>query len=315
MQILLYLAGDTARAQAWHDQLRAALPEATVRVWAPGDQAPADYLLLWKPPVELLAGRPPAKTIVYLAAGVDYFTDLLRAHPGLVQAGTPLIRMEDAGMGRQMIEFACYHVLRYFRQMHEYDVQRLEQRWQKRPPEVLGEFAVGVMGLGVLGQGVAQGIAALGFPVRGWSRTAKALDGIQCHGGDARLPAFLDGLRVLVNLLPLTPDTENILDARCFARLAPPAYLINIGRGQHLVEDDLLQAIASGAIGGAALDVFREEPLPASHPFWQTPRISVTPHIAAVTLNDEGVRQVAGKLRALQAGSPVSGIVDLDRGY
>jgi glyoxylate/hydroxypyruvate reductase A len=315
MNILLYLGGDDARTQSWRGQLQALLPQSHVRIWAAGDKAPADYVLAWKPPVELFAGRRDIKAVLYLAAGVDYLAELLRRHPGLLPDNVPVVRMEDAGMGSQMIEFARYQVLRYFRQMHEYDVQGGEGRWQKRSPETLDSFHVGVMGLGVLGQGVATGIADLGFPVRGWSRTSKTLACVHCHYGSEALPAFLDGLRVLVNLLPLTVETENILDAACFERMRAPAYLVNLGRGHHLVEQDLLDAIRMDRVGGAALDVFREEPLPAKHPFWGEPRISVTPHIAAVTLNDEGVRQVVQKLHALQAGAEVTGLVDFARGY
>ncbi|MGE8680259.1 MAG: 2-hydroxyacid dehydrogenase [Achromobacter marplatensis] len=315
MKILLYLAGDDTRTQTWLSQLRQQLPSSEIRVWTAGDNAPADYALVWKPPAELLANRSGLRAIIYLAAGVDYLTDLARLHPGLVPADVPVLRMEDAGMGRQMVEFARYHVLRYFREMHEYDVQDRAGHWQKRLPETQETFTVGVLGLGVLGAEVANGVAQLGFPVRGWSRSPKSVANVQCHAGPSQLAPFLQGLRVVINLLPLTPETENILNSDCFSRLQAPAYVVNIGRGQHLVDQDLLEAIADQRIGGAALDVFRVEPLPGNHPFWAEPRICVTPHIAAVTLNDEGVRQVVGKLLALQAGQPVSGQVDFQRGY
>lgn len=315
MKILLYLAGDDTRTQSWLGKLQTYLPESDIRVWTEGDTAEADYALVWKPPVALLADRPGLRAVIYLAAGVDYLTDMLRQHPGLVSRDVPVLRMEDAGMARQMVEFACYQVLHYFRDMPAYGSQNHQGRWQKRTPEVLDKFAVGVLGLGVLGQEVAAGVARLGFPVRGWSRSAKTLPAIQCYSSETQLPAFLDGLRVIINLLPLTPETENILNRECFARLRKPAYVVNIARGQHLVEQDLLDAIQQGQIGGAALDVFRIEPLPEEHPFWSEPRISVTPHIAAVTLNEEGVKQVVQKLRALEAGDAVSGQVDFSRGY
>lgn len=152
-------------------------------------------------------------------------------------------------------------------------------------------------------------------PVRGYSRSPKRIDGIETFAGDDALDACLDGAKVLVNLLPSTPATDGLLCARTFARLAPGAYLINVARGAHLVEADLLDALASGRIAAATLDVFQHEPLPADHPFWQTPRITITPHSSAETLRDEAVEQIAAKIRAFERGEPVGGIVDYARGY
>lgn len=315
MEILLYVGGDETRTQAFLLQLRALLPASRIRVWQAGDDAPADYALVWRPPVELLKNRAGLKGVIYLAAGVEYLTDMLRQDSGLIPAAVPVLRMEDAGMGRQMEEYAAYNVLRFFRRMHDYEAARRAGRWQKLPPEAIETFHVGVAGLGVLGQRVAQAVARLGFPVRGWSRSAKVVEGIQCLAGDAQLPRFLDGLRVVINLLPLTPQTVDTLDRRWFSAMAAPAYVINIGRGHHLVDADLLDAIRAGQIGGAALDVFRDEPLPANHPFWNEPRIDITPHIAAVTLSNEGVTQVVEKLALLRDGKAVTGLVDRVRGY
>lgn len=177
------------------------------------------------------------------------------------------------------------------------------------------------MGLGVLGQRVAQALRLFEFPVRGYSRSAKQIEGVECFsgpvGGDG-FQAFLRGTRVLVCLLPLTPETENIINGASLAALAPGAYVINVARGAHLVEADLLAALASGQVAGATLDVFRTEPLPAGHPFWQHPQITVTPHTSARTLREESIAQIAGKIRALQAGAPLSaiaGVVNPERGY
>ena len=315
MDILLYLGGDAQRTRDWKTQLVTRLPQYRIRVWEPGDTAPADYALIWKPPMELLQGRHDLKAIIYLAAGVDGLLSLLAEHPGLVAGSTKLIRMEDAGMAGQMVEYAQYQVLRYFRQMDAYDDQRTRKLWQKRGPGIKEDFPVGVLGQGILGTAVAQGLAGLGFPVRGWSRSPKAVPGVTGHTGEAGLSGFLSGLRVLINLLPLTPETEDLLDARMFGQLTAPAYVINMGRGPHIVDEDLLQAVREGTIAGAALDVFREEPLPADHPFWHEPRINITPHISAMTLNDAGVQQVVEKLNLLVSGKQVSGQIDLARGY
>ena len=154
-----------------------------------------------------------------------------------------------------------------------------------------------------------------GFPVRGWSRTPKDIAGVECFHGMDGLDAFLRGTRVLVCMLPLTPETTNLLDRHNLGKLMPGAYLINVARGPILAEPDLMTLIRSGHIAGATLDVFRHEPLPAPHPFWNEPRIAITPHISALTVRHDAVRQIAGKIAALEAGQPVDDLVDRQRGY
>jgi glyoxylate/hydroxypyruvate reductase A len=153
------------------------------------------------------------------------------------------------------------------------------------------------------------------FPVHGWSRSPKAIEGVVTHTGELGFEAFLSRCRVLVNLLPLTPDTRDILNRETLGSLKPGGYLINVARGAHLVEADLLALLESGHLAGATLDVFRTEPLPAEHPFWVHPKITVTPHTSARTLRDESIAQIAGKIRALEAGQPLAGVVDPVRGY
>jgi glyoxylate/hydroxypyruvate reductase len=174
---------------------------------------------------------------------------------------------------------------------------------------------VGVLGLGVLGAHVAQTLASFGLPVRGYSRSPRDVQGVQSFAGSAQFGAFLDGVKVLVNLLPHTPDTRDVLNVQTFSQLARGAYLINVARGAHLVEHDLLDALANGQLTAATLDVFREEPLPPDHPFWREPRITITPHMSALTLREESVAQVARKILALVRGETVSGVVDIGRGY
>jgi glyoxylate/hydroxypyruvate reductase A len=171
------------------------------------------------------------------------------------------------------------------------------------------------MGLGVLGARVAQALAAFEFPVLGWSRSDKEVAGVRCFGGEARFNDFLASSRVLVNLLPLTPGTENILDRDTLGRLQAGGYLVNVARGAHLVDADLLALLDSGHLAGAALDVFRTEPLPAEHPFWRHPKITLTPHTSARTLREESVAQIARKIVALERGEPIAGVVDRNRGY
>lgn len=313
MKILFYMPHSDAAA--WLDDFARALPEAELREWRPGDTAPADFAVVWRPPREMLAGRDDLRAIFNLGAGVDAILALEHEHPGTLPRNAPLIRLEDTGMAPQMAEYVAHAVLRYLRRFDEYQTLQNERRWEVLEPHPRETFTVGVLGLGVLGAHVAQTVAALGVPVRGYSRGARQIDGIATFAGEAQFDAFLDGVKVLVNLLPHTPDTVDVLNTRTFAKLARGAYLINVARGGHLVEADLLDALANGQLTAATLDVFREEPLPQHHPFWREPRITITPHISALTLREESVDQVAQKIGALARGESVSGVVSRERGY
>src|SRR5690606_10696339 len=177
------------------------------------------------------------------------------------------------------------------------------------------ELTVGVLGLGVLGAQVARAFAALGYPVRGYARSAKTIEGVTCFDERHGLRTFLEGCRVLVLLAPLTPDSRDLFDAERLAWLPSDAWLINVARGPLVVDEALIAAIDSERLAGATLDVFREEPLPDSHPFWNHPRIRMTPHVSAVTLPEVSAKQVAAKIAAMERGEPVSGLVLRDRGY
>ena len=313
MDILLCLQDDDTAS--WLDELADALPAARVRAWRPGDHAAADYVLAWNPPAEALAGRARVKAVFNLGAGVDAVLALLAARPDLLPPHVPVIKLDDAGMAPQMVQYVLAAVLRHLRRGSDYAALQRVRRWQPLPGRDAGTHAVGVMGLGALGTPVATALAQLGFAVRGWSRGPRAVGQVACFAGQAALPDFLDGLDVLVNLLPLTPHTADILDRTLFARLAPGAQLINIGRGAHLVEQDLLRALDSGQLAQATLDVFRQEPLPPDHPFWGHPRIEITPHVAALTLRRESVRQIAARIARLERGLPVDGVIDRASGY
>jgi glyoxylate/hydroxypyruvate reductase A len=313
MNILYHMAGDDPAP--WLSDLAMRLPQARIRVWQAGDREPADYALVWKPPLEVLQQRAGLKAVFNLGAGVDAILDLLNRHPDLLSPHVPLIRIEDAGMGAQMAEYVHHAVVRHFRRMNDYARQQRSGIWEPLPARVQAGHHIGVMGMGALGAQVAASLAAAGFPVRGWSRGARPVDGVQCHHGEEGLGRFLNGLQVVINLLPLTPDTTDILDRRLFAKLAPGAQLINVGRGAHLVEDDLLGALDEGQLAAATLDVFRDEPLPANHPFWRDPRIEITPHVSAMTQRTESVQQIAAKINTLERGAAVTGIVDRLRGY
>lgn len=296
------------KAEPWLQGLQVALPEATIAVWQPG--APqADYAVVWAPPQQFVDEQPALQALFNIGAGVDALLKL-RLPPGM-----RVVRLDDAGMAVQMAEYVCHAVIRHFREFDAYEADMQAGRWGYRKPRLRSEFPVGVMGLGVLGERVARALTQFDFPVNGWSRSPKAIDGVRGFSGTQGFHDFLGASRVLVNLLPLTPDTQDIMNRESLSRLQPGAYVVNVARGAHLVEEDLLALIASGHVAGATLDVFRKEPLPAGHPFWNHPRIVATPHTSARTLREESIAQIARKMLALQRGEAVAGIVDPIRGY
>jgi glyoxylate/hydroxypyruvate reductase A len=294
----------------WQAAIVAAVPAVTFRV-APhiGPVDAVRYALVWKPPRGWLAQFPNLSAILSLGAGVDALLQL-RLPPGV-----PLVRLDDAGMSVQMAEYVCHAVIRHFRELDGYDTDTQAGQWSYRKPRRRADFAVGVMGLGILGERVAKALQVFDFPVNGFSRSAKNLAGVRCFSGAQGLQDFLAASRVMVNLLPLTPETENILNHATLSQLPKGGYLINVARGKHLVDEDLIALIDSGHLAGATLDVFRTEPLPAAHPFWQHPQITVTPHTSARTLRDERIEQIVGKIQALQRGEAINGVVDPQRGY
>ncbi len=292
----------------WLVGLHAAFPQAEIAVWQPG-AAQADHAVVWAPPQQFFDEQTLLKGVFNIGAGVDALLKLR------LPAQAVVVRLEDAGMAVQMAEYVCQAVIRHFRELDIYADDIRHGQWTFRKPRERAAFPVGVMGLGVLGQRAAQALAHFEFPVLGWSQSPKALDGVQCFHGSAQFNDFLSQSRVLVNLLPLTPDTTNILNRDTLGRLRPGGYVINVARGAHLVDEDLLALINSGYLSGATLDVFRTEPLPPDHPFWQQPKITVTPHTSARTLREVSIAQIAGKIAALEGGEAVAGIVDIWRGY
>jgi glyoxylate/hydroxypyruvate reductase A len=306
MKIVFCCTG--TKPEPWIDGLRAALPGAEVAVWEPGAPA-ADYAVVWAPPQTLLDQQPQLKALFNIGAGVDGLLKLRLPPQALV------VRLDDAGMSVQMAEYVCHAVIRHFREFDGYEVDVRQGRWSYRKPRNRADFPIGLMGLGVLGSRVAQALRLFEFPVNGWSRTPRSLDGVRTFAGAAQFDEFLSASRVLVNLLPLTPGTHDILCRDTLSRLQPGGYVINVARGAHLVDADLLALLDEGHLSGATLDVFRTEPLPTGHAFWTHPKITVTPHTSARTLRDESIAQIAGKIRALEHGEAIAGLVDPTRGY
>jgi glyoxylate/hydroxypyruvate reductase A len=297
-----------AGAQDWLQALTAALPQAEVSLWVPG--APlADYAVVRAPTQQFFDQQTQLKAVFNAGAGVDALMALKM--PGQTQ----LVRLDDAGMAVQMAEYVCHALLRHFREFALFDASAQSNTWQPRASQDRADFPVGIMGLGVLGERVARAVAQFDFPVAAWSRSPKSLPGIRCYAGPQQFHDFLAATRVLVCLVPLTPDTRDILNYANLSQLRPQGYVINVARGAHLVDEDLLLLLDQGHLSGATLDVFRTEPLPDSHPFWKHSRITITPHISALTLRAESVLQIARKIEALERGESVAGVVDRGRGY
>ena len=229
----------------------------------------------------------------------------------------PIARVVDAYLTAGITEYVLLHVLRYHRNQPVFDAQQRDHVWDDRARELrqADERPVGVMGLGELGRDAVAKLAALGFDVAGWSRTAKDIPGVACFAGPDGLAPFLARTEILVCLLPLTALTADILNRETLAQLPRGAYLINAARGAHLVDDDLVDALASGQLSHATLDVFHKEPLPGNHPFWDHPQITMTPHNASITDPRSVVAQVVENIRRIDAGEPLLHPVDRAAGY
>lgn len=306
-----FASATTPDPQVWIKPLQAALPEHEIVSWDDsGGAHDSELAIVWNPPEFFFERERKLRAVFNLGAGVD----AILQRPGLTDR-VAIYRLEDAGMAVQMAEYAIWAVVRASRHFDAYIDQQQSRRWDRLPHIQRHEWPVGVLGLGVMGSRVAQALAMLEYPVAGWSRSAKALDGIQTFAGDGQFGEFLSRSRVLINTLPLTPQTRAILCRNTFAQLLPSACIINMGRGEHLVEADLLAMLDEGHIRQATLDAFSQEPLPQSHPFWTHPGITVTPHISAASIRDVSVRQTADKIRAFLAGEAVSGRVTMGRGY
>ncbi|MDP2084938.1 MAG: glyoxylate/hydroxypyruvate reductase A [Gemmobacter sp.] len=310
MTLTILFAAGPARWPTYEPHLAAALAEAGIAARLVTEAAPEEVDYIVYAPGGTVQDFTPytrCKAVLNLWAGVERIV----GNPTLTQ---PLCRMVDPALTAGMVEWVTGHVLRHHLGMDRHIVNP-DHVWAPEPPPLAAERPVAMLGLGELGRACAAMLVALGFPVRGWSRSPRVVDGIACHHGDAGLQAALTGAEIVVTLLPATPDTENLLDARRLGWLAPGAAIINPGRGTLIDDAALLAALDAGRIGHATLDVFRVEPLPADHPYWAHPRVTVTPHVAAETRPASASRMVAENIRRGEAGEPFLHRVDRDRGY
>jgi glyoxylate/hydroxypyruvate reductase A len=269
-----------------------------------------DVALAWKPDKDVLASLKNLKMVVSLGMGVDHLLADNRVPPGVA-----VTRIVDDGLIGQMSEYAIYWALHFHRDMDKYGVHEKAATWKVEPFVDTIDRRVGIMGLGTIGQDTAQKFKIMGFPTAGWSRSPKSVPGVESFHGADGLAKFLARTDILVNVLPLTRETHGILNARTLGALPRGSYLINMGRGGHTVDEDVIAALDSGQLNGAALDVFATEPLPQDHAFWAHPKLRVTPHIAGATNPRTAAAGVIENIKRVRSGQPLLNEVDPKTGY
>ena len=310
MTVAVYLPSDD-KLRAWVGLLRDLMPGWTVEAMADAaDPEAVRYAVVWRPQRGAVARFPNLRAVVSIGAGIDH----VLADPEFPD-GLPIIRTTGRDLTQRMREYVALHVLRHHRDMPRQLRAQRERDWHAIVVPPAPQRVVGVMGLGNLGAAAARTLAGLGFATRGWSRRAKAVEGVEVFAGPQGLDGFLAGCEILVNLLPLTDETRGILDARLFARLPDGACVVNCARGPHLVEADLAAALEAGRIKEATLDVFHAEPLPPDHPFWDDPRITVTPHVASQIDAATGARLIAENIETFERTGTCADLADAARGY
>lgn len=297
----------------WAESFQELLPGDAVLVNGRDDYAPetVDYLATFRPKPGLIKVLTNVKAVFSLGAGVDGIV----SDPDYPKT-VPLVRFVDHTLAREMAQYVVMHVLIHHRSQRHFDAYQAVNKWRQRPLlRRTEDTRVGILGLGEIGTMCAERLRDLDFPVMGWSRTRKSVRGVESFAGSGELAPFLARADILVCLLPLTDETRRILNAKTFALMPKDGFVINVARGGHLIEDDLVAAIDSGHLAGATLDVFQSEPLPATSPLWNHPRITVTPHVAAITDPKAAASSIVAGIATHQRGDALDNRVDLDRGY
>ncbi|EJL01512.1 MULTISPECIES: glyoxylate/hydroxypyruvate reductase A [Pseudomonas] len=306
---LLYKA-DPVRGELWRRLFAEHAPDIEWRAWPDiGDPRDIRYLAAWQAPDDVQTLLPNLEVLFALSAGVDQL-DLDR-----LPATLPVVRLLDPGISQGMCEYASFAVLSLHRDMLRYRQQQAERRWQAHRLVPAAQRRVGVMGLGLQAQQILATLKAFGFALSGWARSAHDIAGVECFAGSDQLPAFLGQCDIVVCVLPLTEQTRGILNRQLFQHLPRGAALVNMGRGGHLVETDLLEALADGQLSAAVLDVLEQEPASPDHPFWNHPQILLTPHIAAMTQPESAFGVLLDNIRRHQRGESMLGLVDRERNY
>lgn len=301
-----------AYGREWQKRLRDRDADLDLRVYpdSMGEPADIDACLVWQPPEGLMASLPNLKAVLSLGMGVDHIFE-----DAQYPEDVPVCRVVDDDLIERMSEWCVHAVLHYHRDADKYDTDQAAVRWDPVPNLHANARRIGIMGVGAIGADTAAKLVALNFDVAGWSRTPKDLPGVTGYHGQDGLEPFLARSDYVICLLPLTPETEGILNADAFAAMPKGGGVLNAARGGHVVDDDLIAALDSGHLAFAKLDVFRQEPLPSEHPFWRHPKIRLTPHNAGITNPDTAADQILDNYRRARAGEPLTNVVDPARGY
>ena len=297
-------------ADDWVRLLGLGLPDHAIVTDASGARGSIDYAVVDRPPAGAIAALGRVAALFSINAGIEALIE-----GGEVAHDVPIVRMADDGLAAGMTEWALAETLAWHRNLFHYRACQFERRWAPMQERTASERTVCVLGAGHLGAPVAGHLSALGFKVRAWSRSGSSIANVASHSGVAGLGDCVGGADILINLLPLTPQTENLLDAPLLRRLAPGAVVINGGRGRHLVDEAVIALLDEGHLSAAVLDVFRTEPLPVSDPFWSHPKVYLSPHVAAPTHAASAAAAIVANIRDFEAGQPLRHVVDRARGY
>lgn len=295
----------------WKKALQERRPGLDVQVHPDAtNKSDIEFALTWSHPLGAFREYPNLKCIASMGAGVDHI---------LKDSDLPkeaiITKLEDENLTKDMGTFVVALVMNHVRGLSAYKVMEAKQLWKKKPYLRIEDITIGIMGMGALGSYAAEQLHKLGFQVNGWARSGKEISNVKVYVGEEGFDTFLSKSDILVCLLPLTKDTEDILNKDTFKKLPENAFVINVARGKHLVDNDLIEMIDNGHLTGASLDVFREEPLPADHPFWNHPQINITPHIASVTDPASAVSQILDNYDRLQKNEPLKNVVSPESGY
>jgi glyoxylate/hydroxypyruvate reductase A len=308
--ILLVTSLSTEEQSAWRDILTLAMPGETIVTADDGvDRGLVEVAIVANPPPGSLRDLPALGWIHSLWAGVEKILqdDTL--------PDTPIVRLVDPALAQAMAEGVAAAVLHLHRDLHVYAAQQSQKEWRQHPVRPVAGRRVGVLGLGEMGRASAALLATLGFDVQGWSRSKREVAKVRTFAGPEGFAPALEGVEILVNLLPLTPETRGVLRRETFERLAPGAHVVNFGRGAHLVAADLMDALTAGRLGHAMLDVFDQEPLPKDHPLWSHPGVTILPHVAAPTSRASAATIVAEAIAAFRRTGRPPPAIDRHRGY
>ena len=310
MSVAIYTK-NTKQSNAWRIVLQEELPNQTIEVYPSiSDHNKVELLICWKPYHGLIAQFPNLKAIQSLGAGVDHiFAD------NVIDAHIQVSKIVDDQLTQDMWEHVLSIVLNDMKNLFQYQDQQKQNLWKPKRYKRINDVSIGILGLGTIGSYVARQFGLLGFIVLGWSRTNKQIDNVTTFVGNGGLESICNQSDYLINILPLTKETRGILNKNLFSTMKTDSYLINVGRGQQLVESDLIAALNSEQIRGAALDVFDMEPLPETHAFWENSNIQVTPHIASLTHIKSVYPQVVENIKRLNAGSQLLNCIDIEKGY